>query len=573
MKRKLIALFVSALLLTSFSNSFGQKIDSINSGKSLFAAKVFPVKLYTALLDKQIPDNITLKIEGINSVIPYSTTFTRFVSIAGDTTLYQLPGMYRVTWLNGGANLQNPKFMNTTLVNNWVSNGNGKMEFIYLVKYEDGVCGSKEQLDVFLYDKNIVPLKYKWTPSRGLNNDTIPNPVALLNGNITYKVAITTKDSVYNDSVPLMQGVLKLELGLDRKITCGSSIIFDFINTNYNGSGTLRYKWTPSTGLNNDTIRNPTCTINKDMTYRLSITSAEGCTVSDELKVIFTKTNAPVIGIVSVNNKNQNLIAWNKPASTIAVKYRIYKEKNITNVFEQIGEWSFDSISVFVDTTSNADTKSAKYKLSIVDKCGVETDMSLNHKTMHLSINKGQGNKWNLIWEPYEGFTVSTYNIYRGTSINNLSFLDAVSGTSTQFSDLSAPIRDVFYQLEVISPTLVIPSKAPLAIQKSNNSTTNSLISYNSSRSNLAAGIVSGINVLLGENDKIKVYPNPFNNELRIDLEGSSAIKIFNLMGQVVYDSYFTNNKIINTSTLASGVYLMRFEIENSFKFQKIIKE
>lgn len=37
---------------------------------------------------------------------------------------------------------------------------------------------------------------------------------------------------------------------------------------------------------------------------------------------------------------------------------------------------------------------------------------------MHLTINQGMGNTWNLIWQPYQGFVVSSYNIYRGTTPN-----------------------------------------------------------------------------------------------------------------------------------------------------------
>jgi len=195
---------------------------------------------------------------------------------------------------------------------------------------------------------------------------------------------------------------------------------------------------------------------------------------------------------------------------------------------------------------------------------------------MHLTINKGQNNTWNLIWEAYEGFNVSTYNIYRGTAANALSFVDATSGSSTQYSDLSVPAGDVYYQMEVISPNLVSPSKAPASIQKSKNSgnsTASSLVSYNSSRSNVATNVVSGISEFGTENCSIKLYPNPVLNELRIEYDGETSFEIVNLMGQVVLNGNLNKSTIVQTSILSSGVYMIKVRTGNSFEYRKIIKE
>jgi len=284
----------------------------------------------------------------------------------------------------------------------------------------------------------------------------------------------------------------------------------------------------------------------------------------------------PVIGIVSVNTSNKNMVVWNKPVSTSIESYYVYRETTVSNVYEKIGAVPYDSLSVFVDIQSAPNVKSNKYKLSIFDRNGQESALSDAHKTMHLTINKGQNNTWNLIWEAYEGFNVSTYNIYRGTGANALSFVDATSGSSTQYSDLSVPAGDVYYQMEVISPNLVSPSKAPVSIQKSKdsgNATASSLVSYNSSRSNVATNVVSGIPEFGTENSSIKLYPNPVLNELRIEYDGETSFEIVNLMGQVVLNGNLNKNTIVQTSTLSSGVYLIKVRSGNSFEYKKIIKE
>ena len=193
---------------------------------------------------------------------------------------------------------------------------------------------------------------------------------------------------------------------------------------------------------------------------------------------------------------------------------------------------------------------------------------------MHLAINKGIGNAWNLSWEAYEGFVVSTYNIYRGTTPSNLTLLGSTSGSSTQYNDLNAPSGDIYYQLEVVSPNSVNPTKVhSLQITKAEeNYLYNSLISYSSSRSNIATNVLSGINEF-GDNNIINIYPNPVKNEFRIDFEGGSTFEILNLMGQTVYSGNLMKNKTVQTSSLHSGVYLIKFKTKESFEYKKIVKE
>src|ERR1035437_1158534 len=48
----------------------------------------------------------------------------------------------------------------------------------------------------------------------------------------------------------------------------------------YTGDETFRYRWTPSIGLNNDTIANPITIIFSNITYTVTVTAPSGCTAS-----------------------------------------------------------------------------------------------------------------------------------------------------------------------------------------------------------------------------------------------------------------------------------------------------
>ncbi|MFA6944956.1 MAG: PKD domain-containing protein [Pedobacter sp.] len=72
-----------------------------------------------------------------------------------------------------------------------------------------------------------------------------------------------------------------LNAGADTIILRGGSVRF-----NIQASGTnLKYKWTPSAGLDRDDVKNPVASPSVDTRYYVTITSDEGCILTDELEV------------------------------------------------------------------------------------------------------------------------------------------------------------------------------------------------------------------------------------------------------------------------------------------------
>ena len=417
---------------------------------------------------------------------------------------------------------------------------------------------------------------YSWTLPTGATGTSTTNSInvnygtSAVSGNITVKGHNDCGDGVAS-SLTITVNQLPVITVADKTVICGGSVSLN-ATTNYAGNGTVSYQWSPTTGLNDATIANPTATVTSDITYTLTVTTPNGCTTSKNVAIKIIPMSKPQIGIVSVNSGNKNIVVWNKPITIGIDSYSIYKETTVSDVFEKIGTVPYSDLSVFVDNSSAPDVKSNKYKISILDKSGYESPLSDSHKTMHLSINKGQNNAWNLIWEPYTGFTPSTYNIYRGTSATNLNFIDATSGSSTQYSDVSAPSGDVCYQLEVISPSLVSPSQVKSSLQKTIDSENIVTVSYNSSRSNVASNVTNGINELNAESKNIHIYPNPVKDQLKIDFIGGSTFEILNLMGQIVCTGNLNNSNIVQTSNFSSGVYLIKFNAGKSLEYKKFIK-
>jgi hypothetical protein len=95
-----------------------------------------------------------------------------------------------------------------------------------------------------------------------------------------------------------------------------------------------------------------------------------------------------------------------------------------------------------------------------------------------------------------------------------------------------------------------------------------------SEASNILHIVVSGIGEI--KNDKaIKVYPNPFTNELIIEIEGNNEkqdFEILNTIGQVVFKGTIIEKTTVRTGNFVPGIYLIKLKNGKYFEFKKLKK-
>lgn len=71
----------------------------------------------------------------------------------------------------------------------------------------------------------------------------------------------------------------------------------------------------------------------------------------------------------------------------------------------------------------------------------------------------------------------------------------------------------------------------------------------------------------------VKVYPNPAQNEVKVDVEEESIIRIIDVMGRVIIDKKIKQGiNVINIEALNNGIYWLEVETLNSKGTSKIIK-
>ncbi len=186
--------------------------------------------------------------------------------------------------------------------------------------------------------------------------------------------------------------------------------------------------------------------------YWVTVTDSYGCeTVSSPLQLGESALieGTPSICMVGIEN-GHNLLIWAEMGDTDVQYYKIYRENDRANVFEPLAVVASSEANVFEDTTSDPTMRAYRYKITAMDVCQSETPLSELHKTVHLTINRGVGNSWNLIWTPYEGTEIVSCKLYRGTTPYNMQQIATMPATLTSYTDYTNQNGALFYQIEMV---------------------------------------------------------------------------------------------------------------------------
>ncbi|MBA3705800.1 MAG: T9SS type A sorting domain-containing protein [Bacteroidetes bacterium] len=97
-------------------------------------------------------------------------------------------------------------------------------------------------------------------------------------------------------------------------------------------------------------------------------------------------------------------------------------------------------------------------------------------------------------------------------------------------------------------------------------------------RKTLAKRIIKTVTAAIIENtiglENIKIYPNPFNDKILVELNNSDQLIISNYLGQTVYHlTHLTPRQEIDLSSFSRGAYFLIAKSNSSQKVFKIIKE
>jgi hypothetical protein len=276
------------------------------------------------------------------------------------------------------------------------------------------------------------------------------------------------------------------------------------------------------------------------------------------------KSETPQICMVTADSLNKNNIIW-KPLNKKGIVY-LEKETNVTNKFIAIDSASSEKPRLFLDKNSNAAIKPEMYRLVFRDTTTISSgvafkssEVSSSHRTIHLSINKGTGNDWNLIWSPYQGFNVVSYDIMRKLGSGAWTKIASVSGNVYSYTDLNVSSTNVAYKISVISPVACDPNAWSIYASESNIADQNYLKN------------------LLPKNASLSISPNPVSSILTINASHEcGALKQFEILdisGRLVMNGRIRNfTDMVDVSSLKNGVYSIHCLTEQGSFTKQFVK-
>jgi hypothetical protein len=395
----------------------------------------------------------------------------------------------------------------------------------------------------------VAPYSFQW------NNGQVDSIATNLYAS-NYSVTIVDNNGCVHGNIASLSEPEPIEITFTSvNATCGAEdgvIIADATG----GDDNFTYLWdTGAIGNDIDEIESGS--------YSVTVEDGNGCdlTESFDLGTQVTPTEICMITVDSTSNKN--LVVWEKEMVGNISGYNVYR--NVLGAYQNIGYVSYADLSEFTDNSFGVDPNvtSYRYKISKVDTCGNESELSEFHETMHLTTNLGTAGEINLIWDEYEGFPFVAYRIMKDTTDNGIYdyYEIDVTGSGTFTWTDSDPGDFASYSI-LVDPLVTCTS------EKAND--------YNSSRSNRSAGVALngggdvGINEF-SEND-FSVYPNPNNGRFTIQTRNtlSKEFEIIDIYGKVILNRTIQAELEEVELNVAVGIYFVRLKNDTFSEIKRI---
>jgi len=432
-------------------------------------------------------------------------------------------------------------------------------ESIVSIITQPSTCGNNTGTAMAVISNGAAPYNYIWPNQTGPVNQTgglSPGMYELLV--IDANTCLLQKDFVVNETTAPIILLDSVVTG-----TCSGDLSSIYINT-IGGVGPFTINWSNGT-------------TDEDLTdvlpgeYDVQITGANGCSSYFTQTVEMTSPDENPICIVSVDTLiGGNLVVWEPVQTTGVDYYNVYKESSQSGLYYLIGTTDADSLSFYHDVNSDPQIRSWRYKIASVDDCGNESELSDEHKTIHLTSNLGVGNVVNLIWDNYEGFSYSSFFVNRYHPTTGWEVIDTVPSNLNSYTDATPPSdSNLVYQVTIEAP-------GPCSAQKAQD--------HNTTRSNRASinapeetETPDAIAEILGT--EIMIQPNPTNGLFTLYFDGASTVRnveIYDVQGKLLMNKLSSkdNNKVaFDISEFETGMYLIKVSSVNEMKTIRLIKQ
>lgn len=282
-------------------------------------------------------------------------------------------------------------------------------------------------------------LSYQWSPSAGLSNPTVANPVANINALGAYVLQITDANGCQLlDTMEVMRHpALFADAGADT-VLCGSGVVsLGGISPASGGDGPYNMIWSPSAGLNNPTTGNPIATVTATTTYDLQVTDLNGCIAIDQVTVQVEP--APVAGFgFSTNLGTVTFVSSAQQANSVLWLFGDNNSSTILNPAHTYQNSGVYDVCQVATNTCGTDTFCQQVNVTVI---GVEDGLAGDFK---IYPNPHSGSFW-LEMKSLEAEAMTIRNAFGQVVFRELGSWSSGSRTQIEVSDLPSGI----YYLEL----------------------------------------------------------------------------------------------------------------------------
>ncbi len=385
---------------------------------------------------------------------------------------------------------------------------------------------------------------YSWLPATGLNNAGLSQPLATPQATTEYILTVNDANNCSdNDTIEIsVHPWPVIFAGGDISLCAGDSVILGADPTVESGSEPFTYKWEPKGYLDNDTISNPICNPENNVTYELTVVDKYGCTKTDTTSVEVNLLPEVHPGIGREICQGELITLGASPAvsgGTGPYSYQ-WAPNNAVDVLTEANPQVQPNDTVVysllvVDSKSCTDTGRVKIDVIPVPEFTLQAPDTIIKGDYGIIKVKGDIETFDYLLKPMEDSVQVKDNylwLYTSPEIAT-SYIFTATNIDNECSDYKET------QIEV---------KEPVNIDR----------------------LVSGSHIMF--------YPNPVKNKLNvvycISNEEDLYINIFSITGQKLISKKLTqNNSTIDISNLLSGSYVVEFIYNGKTEREIIVKK
>jgi len=448
--------------------------------------------------------------------------------------------------------------------------------------YDNADCG-EVTLNAATPPANVT---YYWQTSSGGLSKTNSNTTNLAAVSGTYYIKACSDSGCWSSSTSVSLNVYEIPAAPSKPVVstneCGDKTI-SRTNPPYN---VLYYWQTDSLGTSiGNSVKDLILTSSSTYFLRAKTLDA-GCwsdsSVSVNVIVKNPYTNDHICLITVDPQTGSNLVVWEKTANKNTSNYILYRQTNQTNVFQALDTLSFNDTTVYADLTSQHENRSEVYKVTVIDSCGQQSNISLAqaHKTIFLQYNGFTGGV-NLKWSPYQinGSNVDfmSFIIYRGTDSLALAPFDTIAGNIYEYTDTDpvASKKLVWYRVSGLKADECNPVQFKLKISSG---------PFSQSLSNLEDNRLKNLGLKNTKQNiaNFEIYPNPVNNNSRIyfNLIQNAEIKVSIIASDGRLINVLVNDYLeqghhsydIDENNLSEGVYRVIISVNGILSAKSFVK-